>query len=123
MPRDSIPFAPAATAAAAGLSYDEFTDFSRETLAAAMNSGAVLGAGLEAINQEVAQYARTAYASAGEAADSLLGARTFEDVVRLQTEYAKRSFAGLVERSAKLSELGCSLLAASVGAWAERAKR
>src|SRR5580698_3279843 len=118
MPRDSVPFTPAATAAA-GLSYNEFTDFGREALAAAMNSGAVLGAGIEAISQEVAQYAQTAVASAGEAAHGLLGVRTFEDVVRLQTDYAKRSFSGLVERSAKLSELGCSLLAASVGAWSE----
>ncbi len=52
----------------------------------------------------------------------LLGARTLEDVVRLQTDFAKRSFEGFVERSAKLSELGCSLFGASAGAWGARAK-
>jgi hypothetical protein len=126
MPRDSSPFSTPFTSAAtgaAGLSYSEFTDSSREALATMMSSGAVLGAGLEAIGQEVAQYARTAFTSAGETAGSLLGARTFEDVVRLQTEYAKRSFAGLVAGSVKLSELSCALFGAGVGAWAERMKR
>ena len=101
-------------------SYAEFVEFGRETIEAAMSSNAALSAGLEVIGQEVAQYARTTFESAGEAARGLLGARTFEDVVRLQTDFAKRSFEGFVERSAKLSELGCSLVSASVGAWAEQ---
>ena len=103
-------------------SYADFAEFGRETIEAAMSSNVVLGAGLEAIGQEVAQYARTAFESAGETARGLLGARTLEDVVRLQTDFAKRSFEGFVERSAKLSELGCSLFGASAGAWGARAK-
>ena len=87
-----------------------------------MNSNAALGAGLEAIGEEVAQYARATFESAGQTARSLIGARTLGDVVQLQTDFAKRSFEGFVERSAKLSELGCSLFDASVGAWAARAK-
>jgi hypothetical protein len=102
--------------------YAEFTDIGREAIAAAMSSSAAVSAGLEAIGREVAQYAQTAFENAGETARSLLGARTFEDVVRLQTDYAKRSYEGLLARSAKLSELGCSLFGASVGAWGERAK-
>jgi hypothetical protein len=121
MPKDPIQSDPAIMAAP-GLSYAEFTDFGRETITAAMNSTATLGAGLEAIGQEFAQYAKAAFESTGETARSLLGARTFEDVVRLQTDYAKRSFEGLVERGAKLSELGCSLFGASFSVWGQRAK-
>jgi hypothetical protein len=93
-----------------------------ETVATLMNSNAALGAGLEAIGEEVAQYARATFESAGQTARSLIGARTLGDVVRLQTDFAKRSFEGFVERSAKLSELGCSLFGAGVGAWAAQAK-
>lgn len=113
---------PAFPEALAGLSYAEFGDFGREAIAAAMNSSAAMGTGLEAIGREVAQYAQTAFETAGEAARGLLGARTFEDVARLQSDYAKRSFEGMVARSAKLSELGFSLFGASVNAWAGRAK-
>jgi len=97
--------------------YADFVEFGRETLAAAMSSHAALGAGIEAIGQEVAQYARAAFESAGETARGLIAARTLEDVVRLQTDFAKRSFDGFIERSAKLSELGCSVVGASVGGW------
>jgi len=110
---------------AAPLSASDFADFvgfGCETIATVMNSNAALSAGLEAIGEEVAQYARATFESAGQTARSLIGARTLGDVVRLQTDFAKRSFEGFVERSAKLSELGCSLFGASVGAWAARAK-
>jgi hypothetical protein len=112
----------AGAALPSGPSCADFVEFSRETIESAMHSSAALGAGLEAIGQEVAQYTHTAFASVGETARGLLGARTFEDVVRLQTDFAKRSFAGFVERSVKLSELGCSLFGASAGAWGTRAK-
>jgi hypothetical protein len=83
-----------------------FVEFGCETIAAAMNWNVAFSAGLEAIGQEVAQYSRATFESAGRTARSLIGARTLEDVVRLQTDFAKRSFEGFVERSTKLSDLG-----------------
>jgi hypothetical protein len=77
---------------------------------------------VEAIGAEVAQYSRETFESAGQTARGLISACTLEDVVRLQTDFAKRSFEGFLARSTKLSELGCTLLGASVGAWAARAK-
>lgn len=103
-------------------SYADLMEFGRGTIEAAIGSNAALSAGLEAIGQEVTHYAKTAFESAGETARGLLGARTFEDVVRLQSDFAKRSFEGFVEGSVKLSELGCSLIGASVGGWGARAK-
>jgi hypothetical protein len=118
MPKDSAPD----LSVAPSLSYAELAGLGQEAITAAMNSNAALSAGLEKIGQEVALYARDSFAAAGETARGLLGARTFEDVVRLQTDFAKRSFDELVERTAKLSELGCALVGASFGAWAGRAK-
>ena len=121
MPQDSSRTSPAAASSVAP-AYADLVEFGRETIEAAMNSNAVLSVGIEAVGREVTLYARAAFQSAGEAARDLLGARTFEDVVRLQTDFAKRSFAGFVERNSKLSEFGCSLIGASVGAWGQRAK-
>ena len=103
--------------------YADFAEFSRDTIEAALSSNAALGVGLEAIGQELAHYARATFVNAGETARGLLAARTLEDVVRLQTDFAQRSFAGFVERSAKLSELGYALFGAGVGAWDARTKR
>jgi hypothetical protein len=77
------------------------------------------GAGLETIGQEVAQYARTALETAGETACGLLRAGTLEDVVRLQTDFAKRSFEDFLAHGAKRWELGSPF----VGAWGACAKR
>ena len=100
----------------AAASYVDLMAFGRDTIAAAVGSNTVLGAGIEALGQAIAQDARAAFASAGETARGLLAARTFEDVARLQIDFAKRSFEGFVARSMKLTELGCSLFGASVGA-------
>lgn len=94
-------------------------------LPAALPSAAPSSAGLralspgyaalvEAIGAEVVQYSHEPFASAGQAARGLLGATTLEDVVRLQSDFAKRTFAGFLARSAKLSELGYSLLGVKV---------
>ena len=121
MPKNSATSRPV-PAVQPGLGYAEFADFGRETIAAAMSSNAALSAGIETIGQEVALYTRETFTQAGETARGLLGARTFEDVVRLQTEFAKRNFDALIESTTKLSELGCALFGASVGAWTGRAK-
>ncbi|HVA13752.1 MAG TPA: phasin family protein [Stellaceae bacterium] len=123
MPKASPKIAVSATVSPPYLSYAELADYGRETIAAAMNSNAVLTTGLEAIGQEVAGFARAAFESAGEAARALLGARTLDDVMRLQTDFARRNFDGLVERTAKLSELGCSLVGASVDSWGKPSAR
>jgi hypothetical protein len=78
--------------------------------AAALPSPPPYAALVEAIGAEVAQYSRETFESAGQTARGLISARTLEDVVRLQTDFAKRSFAGFLARSTTLSELGCSLL-------------
>ncbi|HEY3919025.1 MAG TPA: phasin family protein [Stellaceae bacterium] len=123
MPKEAAaPSHAASPARQPGLSYAEFVDFGRDTIASAIDSNAALSTGLEAIGKEVALYARTSFESAGETARGLLGARTFEDVVRLQTDFAERNFDGLIERTAKLSELGLALFGAAVGAWTGRTK-
>jgi hypothetical protein len=73
---------------------------------------------VEAIGEEVAQYSRATFESAGQTARGLIGARTLEDVVRLQTAFAQRAIDGFIACGVKLSELGCAL----VGAWAAQAK-
>jgi hypothetical protein len=98
------------------------TDLGRDSIAAATYSNAAFSAGLEAMGREIARSGRLAFESAGATARGLLDARTLEDVTRLQTDFANRSFTDFVEHAAKLSELGYSLWAASVAAWAQRAK-
>ena len=100
-----------------GLPYEELTAFGRDTIEAATKSNAAFSAGCEAIGQEVMAYTRSTIEQTSETARALLAARTFEDVMRLQTDLAKRSFECLVSGSAKLSELGATLASATLAPW------
>ena len=124
LPRVATFPAPESTAASLAqfpsLSYVDIATIGRENIEAAVKANAALSAGIEAIGQEVMVYARTALKSASEAAHGLLSARTLEDVVRLQTDLAKRNFDGLVAGSVKLSELGVSLASEALAPWEGR---
>lgn len=105
---------------AAGLSYAEFAAFGRDNIEAVVKTGAALSAGAEAIGQEVMGYARAALKSASETARGLLGAKTLDDVVRLQTDLARRHFEEFVAGSMKLSELGMSVASEAFAPWEGR---
>jgi hypothetical protein len=124
MPRKSAkPRPETRPSAAAPPNPTECADFGRDSVAAALDSSAAFNAGVEAIRQEVVGYANASFENAGETVRALLSARTFEDVVQLQTDFAKRNFEGWMERTAKLSELGYSLVSATVGSWSKPAPR
>ena len=94
--------------AAAGLfaGYAQLADLGRENFAAMLRANAALSEGLEAIGKEVILYARTSFEQAAETATALLGAKTFEDVLQVNAQFAKANLERMIERSAKLSEMG-----------------
>lgn len=86
--------------------YEELADLGRENFAAVLRANAALSEGMEAIGKEVMGYARNSLENAAEAATALLAAKTFEDLVQLNSDFAKASFERMVARSTKLSEMG-----------------
>jgi hypothetical protein len=116
-PRQSPARAPAAAPPAppcALLSYAELAGLGESGLAAAARAHAALTEGLDALAGEAMGGARIAFQSAAEAARGLLSAKTWEDVVRLQSEFARRSLDSCFAGAAKLSEIGWALAGASL---------
>lgn len=113
--KPAVPAPPAAKeaggedAAALFAGYEQLSGLSRDNFAAVLRANAVLSDGLEAIGKEVILYARRSFEQAAETAAALLGAKTLEDVFQLNSEFAKASLERLIERSAKLSELGAKV--------------
>jgi len=85
--------------------YEELADLGRENFAAVLRANAALTEGLEAMGKEVMGYARNSFENAAETATALLAAKTFEDVVQLNTDFAKASFERMIEGSTRLSEM------------------
>jgi phasin family protein len=104
----------------ATLSYAEFAAIGRDNIEAAARTNAALSAGVEAIGREMMECARALLQRTSETARGLLGAKTLEDVVKLQTDLAQRSFEGMVSGSARLSELGYALATEAVAPWEGR---
>ena len=100
--------------------YPEFASFGRENLEAVATANAAVSAGVEAISQEFMTSAKASFEGAGETVRALLGARTIQDVVQLQSDFAKAQFDRLMHGSAKLTELGCSMVEAALAPWGSR---
>jgi len=124
------PFTPAFAEIAAGfappsapfptLSYADFAAIGRDNIEAAARTNAAVSAGVEAIGREMMECARALLRRTSETARGLLGAKTFEDVVKLQSDLAQRSFEGMMSGSARLSELGYALATEAIAPWETR---
>jgi hypothetical protein len=96
------------------LSYAELAGLGQGGLEAASRANAALTEGWEALASVAMGGARTAFQSATEAARGFLGAKTLEDVVRLQSELARRNLDGFFAGAAKLSAIGWALTGAAL---------
>ena len=91
------------------MSLDSMADFGRDYFAAVAKANVALSEGLQAIGHEMLAYATNTLESASQTATALLGAKTFDEVIRLNSDLAKSALGTMVERSAKLSEMSMSL--------------
>ncbi|MGH6968825.1 MAG: phasin family protein [Stellaceae bacterium] len=88
---------------------------SRENFDAVLKANAAWADGVEAIASEAVGCARQTLVVTGAATMDLLVARTFDRVIEIQAGLAKTALEALVERTARLSELGVAL---ANGTWA-----
>jgi phasin family protein len=96
---------PAAALFAGFAGYEELADLGRENFAAILRANAALTEGIEAIGKEMIGYARSSFERYAETAAALLGAKTLEDLVQVNTDFAKGYMERFIERSQKLSEM------------------
>lgn len=95
--------------------YDQLAALSQENFDVVLKANVALADGFEAIAHEAVGYARQTFVAAGTATKELLEAKTLDRVIEIQAELAKNGLETLIERTARLSELG---LALANGTWA-----
>ncbi len=89
--------------------YEELAALSREHLDAMLKANAALSEGFEALAKEYMGYTQAALTAAGEAAKSLLQAKTLDQVFEINAGLAKTGVDTLLDRSAKLSQWSLAL--------------
>ncbi|HUZ73135.1 MAG TPA: phasin family protein [Stellaceae bacterium] len=108
-PESTPAAAPFPTLGLDSLSLESLADLGRENLAAVAQANRALSEGMQAIGQEILLYARSSLESASQTATALLGAKTLDEVIQLNSDLAQESLKALLARSAKLSEMGVTV--------------
>jgi hypothetical protein len=90
---------------AATPTFDEFQKFSKDQMEAFTAASTTLSKGLQDIAAESTDYSKKAFAASTAMFEKLLGARSVESAIQIQTEFAKQAYEGFVAQATKVSEL------------------
>lgn len=85
--------------------YDEMTALGRGCIDAAVVAGTIAAKGMEDLGKAWLAFARTSADQSVETAKAVATAKTVQEVVDLQRDYAKSTIDGFVAESSKLSEM------------------
>jgi hypothetical protein len=85
--------------------FDQIQKFGQENVDAALKSLGVVSKGVQAIATEAADYARKSFEQGTATFEKLIGAKSVDKAIEIQTEYLKTSYEGFVAQSTKISEL------------------
>jgi hypothetical protein len=85
--------------------FEEFQKFSKQQLDAVNAATATVAKGLQEIAAESSDYTKNAFAAGSAAMEKLLGSKSVESAIQIQTEYAKSAYEGFVAEASKINEI------------------
>ena len=88
---------------------DEMQKLGKDNVEAAMKAFGATSKGFQAIAAEVTNYSKKSFEDGTAAVERLLGAKTVEKAIEIQSEYAKTAYEGFVAEATKLGELYADL--------------
>jgi hypothetical protein len=84
---------------------EDFQKFSKDQIEAFTAASTTLSKGLQDIASESTDYSKKAFVAGTAMYEKLLGARSVESAVQIQSEFAKQAYEGFVAQATKVSEL------------------
>jgi phasin family protein len=85
--------------------FDQFQNFGHDNLDAVVKAVGAVTKGAQTIAVEAADYARKSFEQSTATVEKLVGARTLDKAIEIQTAYLKDAYEGFVAQSTKLGEL------------------
>lgn len=70
-----------------------------------LKSFASLSKGLQSIATEATEYTKKSFEDGSATVEKMLGAKSLEKAIEIQTDYAKKAYEGFVAEATKMSEL------------------
>jgi hypothetical protein len=81
----------------------------KDNMDATMKSFGVLSKTTQAIATEVADYSKKSFEDGSKVLEKLLGVKSIEKAIEIQTDYAKSAYEGFVAQATKIGELYADL--------------
>src|SRR5215510_8578983 len=88
---------------------EDMQQFGKDNMDAAMKSFGALSKSVQAIAIEMADYSKKVFEQGTAATEKLIGAKSLEKAIEVQSDYAKSSYESFVAEATKLGELYADL--------------
>ena len=85
--------------------FDDLQKLGKENIDVAMKQFGTVSKGWQAIATEVADYSKKSFEHGTATLESLLGAKSLDKAIEIQSDYVKTAYEGFVAQSSKLGEL------------------
>ena len=89
--------------------FDDFQKFGKEQLEAVSCGRGVSRQGLQTIATETTDYSKRSLETSSAYLEKLVGAKSLDNAIQIQSEYAKVAYEGFVAQTSKIGELYASL--------------
>lgn len=89
--------------------FDELQKIGKDNMDAALKSFGAVSKGVQAIAVEVADYSKKTFEEGSAATERLLGAKSLDKAIEIQTDYAKSAYEGFVAGATRIGELYADL--------------
>jgi hypothetical protein len=84
---------------------EDFQKTTKDNYDAVLRSYGELNKGFQAIGARVTDYSKRAFEDATRAFEQLIGAKSFEHAIEIQSQYAKKAYDTWVAEASKLGEM------------------
>ena len=85
--------------------FEDFQKLGKENIDTYMKQFGTVSKGWQAIAAEVADYSKKSFEHGTATLESLLGAKSLEKAIEIQSDFVKTAYEGFVAQSSKLGEL------------------
>ena len=85
--------------------FEDFQKLGKENVDTCMKQFGTVSKGWQAIATEFADYSKKSFEHGTATLESLLGAKSLEKAIEIQSDYVKTAYEGFVAQSSKLGEL------------------
>src|SRR5258708_36622729 len=85
--------------------FDDMQKYGKDHMDSTMKAWGQLSKGVQSIAAETADYSKRSFEEGSAALEKLLGAKSLEKAIEIQTAYAKTAYEGFVAQATKLGEL------------------